>query len=121
MQTDFLIYADVLKKNPIKAFSFKEDIPEDYVEEIYRLAETDARFNINKDSTAYARLAEYLDRFWKTSIAPRRLQYIHLVIKRHNDVLYKLSKGGKMPGTYRTIVLRGAESKNIRKKDKVYE
>lgn len=120
MQTEFLTYEIVCLKNPIVAFSFKEDVPEDYIEEIFRLAETDPRFNVNKDnSTAYAKLSEYLGRFWKIDIAPRRLQYIHLVMKRHNEVLYKLSRGGKMPGTYRTIVLRGAESANIRKRDKI--
>ena len=120
MQTEFIVYEDVVKKNPVKAFSFKESLPECYIEEIYRIAETDPRFNINKDSpTAYSKLAEYLRTFWKVEIVPRRLQYIHLVLRRHNEVLYKLSRGGKMPGNYRSIVLRGAESKNIRKKDKV--
>lgn len=120
MQTEFIVYEDVVKKNPVKAFSFKESLPECYIEEIYRIAETGPRFNINKDnSTAYAKLAEYLEKFWKIDITPRRLQYIHLVIKRHNEVLYKLDRGGKMIGTYRTVVLQGAESKNIRKKDKV--
>lgn len=120
MQTEFLYYEDVAQKNPIVAFSFKENLPEEYIEEIFRLAETDARFNINKDSpTAYSKLADYLKTYWKIEIVPRRLQYIHLVLRRHNEVLYKLSRGGKMPGNYRSVVLRGAESKNIRKKDKV--
>lgn len=121
MQFEFITYEDVSKKDPIRAFAFKEGIPKDFIEEIYRLAETDIRFNSSKEETAYVRLSNYLKTFWKIDIIPRRLQYIHLVLKRHNDVLFKLERGGKMPGTYRTVILRGAESKNIRRKDKIYE
>lgn len=119
MQTVFLTYEDVSAKNPIIAFSFKEGLPEEYIYEIYRLAETDIRFNTIKESTAYTKLSDYLKRFWKVEINPRRLQYIHLVIKRHNDILFKLERGGKMAGDYRTLVLRAAESKTIRKRDKI--
>ena len=120
MQTNFITYQDVAKKDPLTAFSFKEDVPRDYIIEIYRLAEIDPRFNVDRE-TAYAKLSEYLAKFWKIEIAPRRLQYIHLVLKRHNEVLHKLERGGKMAGDYRTVILRGAESANIRKRDKIYE
>jgi hypothetical protein len=107
MELGFITLIDVQERNPVAALSFKEGVDEDYIIEIVRLANTDPVFT-SGDEVEYGKLSCYLERFWKVEISPRRLAYIHKIIKNHNELLEKLSKGCKMRGTYRELVMRKA-------------
>ena len=103
----YITYEDLQKRDPIKYFSKSNGLPEDYIKEIYRICETDFRFSSARFKyIQYEEISRYIKKIWRINLTKRQIKYIHNVLRSHYNLMAKLKKGGKMFGTYRSLVLR---------------
>lgn len=104
----YITYEDLQKRDPIDYFSRKTGLPKDYIQEIYRICETDWRFTSSRARyTEYKKISEYIGKMWRIELNSRQIRYMHEVLRNHFKLMEMLKRGGKMFGTYRDLVLRG--------------
>lgn len=102
-----LTYEDLKRRDPIYIFSKKTGLPQEYIQEIYRICETDFRFYSSRTKyTEYQEISVYIQKMWRLKITSRQIKYIHNVMRNHYLLIEKLKRGGTINGTYRDLVLR---------------
>lgn len=110
---EFLTYEELKKRDPVIYFSHQLNLPEYYINELYYICENDWRFHgentkKRKKYIKYGSISDYIRRFWNVELKPRKIKYIHLVIKNYHELLVDLKRMKTIKGTYRDLVLRKA-------------